>query len=60
VLGTDQSKNAFSNYPNLVYEMENFDDIIIADFVDTYNNLPLKTKVSQNIFRPNCLHFWDI
>lgn len=46
IMGTSSDGKAFSDSPNLVHEMETYNDIVIADFVDTYNNLPLKTKVN--------------
>ena len=44
MLGTDHNGEAFINESALDYERQLYDDIIVADFEDTYNNLPTKTR----------------
>ena len=46
VLGTDTNGSAIGTSRYLRKELDEYKDIVIADFVDTYNNLPLKTKVT--------------
>ena len=43
MLGTDHYGEAFTNGSVLDYERQLYDDIIVADFEDTYDNLPSKT-----------------
>jgi len=44
ILGTDQNGFAFDHKSGLGLEVNLYDDIVVADFIDTYNNLPLKTR----------------
>ena len=50
-IGTDGSGNPGSQY--IDEETSLYDDFVIADFADTYNQLPLKTK-SMYEFAVNC------
>ena len=44
MLGSDSDGSAFGEDSYLREEAEKYQDIVIADFVDTYNNLPTKTQ----------------
>lgn len=37
MLGTDHDGHAFTNKSSLIYERDLFDDMVVADFEDTYN-----------------------
>lgn len=56
ILGTDQNGFAFDHKSGLGLEVDLYDDIVVADFIDTYNNLPLKTR-SMYEFAKN---HWEI
>ena len=44
VIGTSGETSGFNSAWKLEYEIALYDDILIVDFPDVYNNLPLKTK----------------
>ena len=44
VIGTSSESSGFTSAWQLEYEIALYDDILIVDFPDVYNNLPLKTK----------------
>ena len=54
VLGTDSNGEAIGNQKWLQDEIDTYKDIIIGDFIDTYNNLPLKTKSIYQFARWHC------
>ena len=54
MLGTDPSGDPIGAQKGLQEEIDTYKDIIIADFVDTYNNLPLKTKSIYQFARWHC------
>ena len=54
MLGTDRDGNDFVNGSSLDYERAKYDDIIVADFEDTYNNLPTKTQSIYHFIMDFC------
>ena len=52
---TGKNKNAQRDDNLLRMEMQEYDDIIVADFFDTYENLPLKTKSMYKFAADYCI-----
>ena len=52
---TGKNKNAQRDGNLLRMEMQEYDDIIVADFFDTYENLPLKTKSMYKFAADYCI-----
>ena len=47
MLGTNKNGESFGNDTELRMESDLYNDIVIADFIDSYDNLPYKTKVKN-------------
>ena len=41
-------------HKSILKEAEDFNDIIIGDFYDTYENLPLKTYLGYQFYHDQC------
>ena len=54
MLGADSDGSAFGQDSYLHEEAEKYQDIVIADFVDTYNNLPTKTQSMYDFATTYC------
>ncbi|CAG5110240.1 Oidioi.mRNA.OKI2018_I69.chr2.g4659.t1.cds [Oikopleura dioica] len=54
MLGSDSDGSAFGEDSYLREEAEKYQDIVIADFVDTYNNLPTKTQSMYDFATTYC------
>ena len=64
VVGTAGGTSGFTSSWKLEYEIAVYDDILIVDFPDVYNNLPLKTKAMLEFAQSYCkdieyFHFHD-
>ena len=54
VVGTPGETSGFTSSWKLEYEIAVYDDILIVDFPDVYNNLPLKTKAMLEFAQSYC------
>ena len=54
MLGTNKDGNAFETGSGLDYERMLYDDIVVGDFIDTYDNLPYKTRSIYHFIRQYC------
>ena len=48
------SERKMKTHMSILKEAEDFDDIIIGDFYDTYENLPLKTYLGYQFYHDHC------
>lgn len=55
---TGTNKNTQRDDNLLRMEMQEYNDIILADFFDTYENLPLKTKAMYKFATDYCIKEW--
>ena len=54
VVGTPGETAGLTSSWKLEYEISLYDDILIVDFPDIYNNLPLKTKAMLEFAQSYC------